>query len=75
MRITADLANWIIKTGLPGKNQQSINEIGGSLRCTDTAGKWFDLEWFHGESVVTVSNLDKSPNIWIGASESSTVTL
>ncbi|UTC25338.1 hypothetical protein P7_148 [Pectobacterium phage vB_PcaM_P7_Pc] len=75
MKVTANLAIQIIKAGMPGNNQQSVNEIGGSIRCIDTAGKWFDLEWFHGESVVTTCNLEKSPNIWIGASESSTVTL
>uniref|UniRef100_UPI003D4B0F84 hypothetical protein n=1 Tax=Escherichia coli TaxID=562 RepID=UPI003D4B0F84 len=75
MKVTANLAKQIIKAGMQGKNQQSLNEIGGSIRCTDSAGNWFDLEWFHGESVVTISNLENSPNIWIGASESSTVTL
>lgn len=75
MRITSELAKQIIGAGMPGKNQQSVNEIGGSIRCIDTAGKWFDLEWFHGQSVVTVANLEHSPNIWIGASESNQVTL
>lgn len=75
MRITSNLAKQIIAEGMPGKNQENVNEVGGSIRCIDSAGKWFDLEWFHGESVVTVLNLESSPNIWIGASESDRVTL
>lgn len=75
MKVTVNLAKQIIKSGMAGNNQQSLNEIGGSIRCIDSAGKWFELEWFHGESVVTVSNLENSPNIWIGPSESSLVTI
>lgn len=75
MKISANLAKQIIDAGMSGKNEQSINEVGGSVRCIDTQGKWFDLEWFHGENVVTVLNLEQSHNIWIGASESSQVVL
>lgn len=75
MKITATLAKQILEAGLTGKNKQSINEVGGTIRCKDFAGKWFDLEWFHGNNVVTIANLQDSPNIWIGASEDNEVTL
>lgn len=75
MIISKDLARQIITAGMPDKKTQKINEVGGSVCCKDSVGKWFDLEWFHGDTVTTLANIETSRHIFIGESERDIITL
>lgn len=75
MEITANLANQIIDAKRHIVESLNINEVGGSIMCKDFAGKWFELAWFHGSNVTTLSNMEDAKQIYIGLSETNEVTL
>ena len=66
MNISMNLAKQIIESDMVQLNTVSINEIGGHARCIDSAGKWFMLEWWHGNQVTNINNISGARHIYIG---------